>query len=266
MGLTKSEAPEVLNFVLTGQAGGGASILRDAIAIHPAVVCHGNLLDHDDAIRRVRHEEYFGPSGNTPDWLVNGHISGEQYITNKIFDNPLHGEKAIGLIVAYSHMYAYDLWDYFENWCRRGDFCLIQVKRNPVACFVSLKDCDPRDVWGTRPDAFRAGAKKIESAISPLQIDIDDLVWFVRQQAAADEKIARLCDDRLEIEYSEIILNYAAVMEEVLAFLGLPGRIVKPPESLVEHKKQSCKMVKWSHLQDRVPADIRKYFDCEELF
>jgi hypothetical protein len=264
MGLIKAEAPEVLNFVLTGQTGGGASILRDAVAVHPTVVCHGNLLDHDDSVRRLRHEDYFGPSGTTPDWLVNGHISGEQYITNKIFDNPLHGEKVVGLTVAYSHMYAYDLWDYFESWCCRGDFCLIQVKRNPVACFVSLQDHDPRNLLETRPDGSREG--KSESIKSPLQINIDDLVWFVRQHIAADDKIARICDDRLEIEYSEIILDYAAVMREVLSFLGLPEMFVRPPASLGEHRECSNRMSKWSHLQDKVPPDIRKYFDRGEIF
>lgn len=259
MGLIRSEAPEVLNFVITGQAACGASIIKDALVTHPMVVCHGDLLDRDNAVRRAHHESYFGPSGTTPDWLVDGHISGEQYITNKVFDNPLRGESVIGVTIDYSRMYAYDLWDYFEDWCRVGDFCLIQVKRNPVACFVSLQGCGYKDPWSTELDVTEATAN------SPLRVNVDSLVSFVRQQAAADEKVSRMCGDRLEIDYSEIVLDYHTVAGEVLSFLGLPGRRLRSPDSLPTLADDKGKFLSWHHLQDKVPSDVRKYFDPKDI-
>jgi hypothetical protein len=260
MGLSKSNAPEVLNFVITGPVRCGASAIQAALIRHPLITCHASLLTEHDSERREYHERYFGPSGTTPDWLVDGNISGEQYLTNKIFDNPRYGERVVGVTVLYPHLHAHDLWDYFANWCGRGDFCMVHIKRNPIACFVALEQerrealQSPGDLSGAYP------------AYSPLQIDIDALVYFVRMQVATDEKVSRICDDRLEIGYSEIVSNYSMVISEIFSFLNLPGgrRVRKIDVSSTQGDFES-RPAHWEYLQSRVPSDVRQYFDTEEF-
>jgi hypothetical protein len=260
MGLSKSNGPEVLNFVITGPVSGGASVIQAALAEHPLVACHASLLAECNAERRGYHEDYFGPSGNTPDWLVTGHISGEQYLTNKIFDNPLCGEKLIGVTILYPHLYAHDLWDYLTNWCRGGDFCLIQVKRNPVACFLASEQERRQAAWF--PDDA-AGEPLVRS---PLQVDVGALISFARMQAAADEKVARICDDRLEVGYSELVNDYQSVLSDVFDFLGIPmGRIGKKGVPAGTRRDFEANSTGWQYLRSRVPSDVQKYFDHEEL-
>tara|TARA_R110002020_G_scaffold16515_16_gene58320 strand:- start:2956 stop:3741 length:786 start_codon:yes stop_codon:yes gene_type:complete len=260
MGLSKSNAPEVLNFVMTGPVRCGASVIQSALANHPLIACHSSLLAEHDSERRRHHERYFGPSGTTPDWLVAGHISGEQYLTNKIFDNPLHGERVIGVTVLYPHLHAHDLWDYLANWCRRGDFCLVQIKRNPIACFVASEQ--------ERREAVSSSDSHSKYPLiqSPLQVDIEALVSFVRMHAATDEKVARICDDRLEIGYSELVSDYPTVISEVLSFLDLPsGRRLRKGKFLGGQGDFESKPAYWDYLQSRVPSDVRRYFEPEEF-
>ena len=260
MGLSKSNGPEVLNFVITGPVRGGASVIQAALAKHPLIVCHASLLAECDAERRSQHEEYFGPSGNTPDWLVAGHISGEQYLTNKIFDNPLHGEHSVGVTIPYPHLHTYDLWDYLTNWCRVGDFCLIQVKRNPVACFLAAEQERCRAAWSPK------GVIDGSLARSPLQVDVGSLISSVRMQAATDEKVSRLCDDRLEIGYSELVNDHHGVMKSVFDFLNIPmGRKRRKDVTSRGYGNFESDSTHWQYLRSRVPSDVQRYFDREEL-
>jgi hypothetical protein len=261
MGLVKSDAPEVLNFVITGQLRSGASAIQRVVNKHIRAVCHAELLHPDNATRRACHESYFGESGNTPDWLVDGHISGEQYLSNKIFDNALNGERVIGVEVPYPHIYAHDMWDYFADRCTHGDFCLIQVKRNPIACFMSLQEEKYRE--GCHSAQALGGSASPD--IFPAQIDLDELVYFVRHQAAADEKVSRICDDRLEIDYAEIILDYPNVMEQAMSFLDIPLQRYVLMDEYRKNKSVRTRSLKWEYLRTRVPDDIRVYFEDEKI-
>jgi|TARA_R110000824_G_scaffold31783_1_gene103086 hypothetical protein len=244
----KSTGPEVLNFVITGPPKCGTSALQTALATHPRVVCHAELLAESNAVRRSHHEEYFGPSGNTPDWLVTGHISGEQYLTNKIFDNPLSGESFIGVTVLYPHIHAYDLWDYLTCWCQGGDFCLVQVKRNPVACFIALEN-----------------ERRMASGLA-YRLDINELISFVRMQLATDAKVARLCGDRLEINYSELVNSHAQVVSGVFDFIGVPpGGRGKPGAPAGSYRDFERVPAHWQYLREKVPSDVQQYFDPEEF-
>jgi hypothetical protein len=259
MGLIKSDAPQVLNFIVTGQVRCGASAIQQSVNRHTRAVCHSDVMHPDDTTRRIAHEKYFGPSGTTPDWLVDGHISGEQYLTNKIFDNALKEESAVGVKVLYPHIYRYDLWEYFANRCRCGDFCVIQLKRNPIASFLSLREVRRQEGWESPVDP-------VEAEGLPSQININDLVQFVRAHAAAEQKVASMCEDRLEIEFSELFLNFRYVMEEVMDFLNLPFQrsilsAWAPPKRSLERR-----VVNWRHLKDRVPVDVARYFEDEKLY
>lgn len=279
------DSPTVLNVVITGQICCGDRYLAAVLSDHPQITCHSVLLDADDSVRRYYHELYFGDSVNTPDWLVEGHISGEQYLTNKIFDNALNGEKVVGVSVLYPHLYARDMWEYFTNWCRVGDFCIISLKRNPVCCFASLKLWERAgntldspavtkfnrgyaDVVG-RPSTFPSGFP-IER-VMPIQLDAEELYAFVRMQVAAEMKVANMCDDRLEFSYEEMIRNFGAVSKHLWPFLGLSA----PPKSVVNKWVRRLRtyqgrplrgvVANWAKLCADAPSDIRPYLDPKAL-
>lgn len=285
MSMGRPDPPTTLNVVITGQICCGDQYLTAALSDHPKITCHSVLLDADDSVRRYYHELYFGDSVNTPDWLVEGHISGEQYLTNKIFDNALKGESVIGVSVLYPHLYARDLWDYFSNWCRVGDFCLVHMKRNPVCCFASLKMWERdgntldspavtkfnrgyADVVG-HPSTFPGGFPS--RSVVPVQVDPDELYAFVRMQIAAEMKVATMCEDRLEFSYEELIQGFEGLSPHLFEFLGLgpvPRRMVQ--KWVKRFKVRQGRPLKgvianWRSLCANAPSDIQPYLDPEAL-
>jgi len=279
------EPPTTLNTVVTGQVCCGDKYLAAILCDHSDIICHSVLLDSDDAVRRYYHESYFGDAGSTPDWLVEGHISGEQYLTNKIFDNPLKSEGVIGVSVLYPHLYARDLWDYFSEWCRAGDFCVIHLKRNPVACFASLKmweksgnDLAPlsvtkfdhgyTDIVG-HPSTLPAG---FLNALPPVHLDSDELYEFVRTHVAADLKVATMCEDRLEISYEELMLDFSSVCPHLFSFLGcetISKQTVKHWDKVLRLKSSKLSLrnvvTNWYSVRAEAPSDIRSWFDPEAI-
>ena len=281
MGLPEPSA--TLNTIITGQICCGDKYLSAILCDHPEITCHSVLLDADDAVRRYYHEAYFGDAGNTPDWLVEGHISGEQYLTNKIFDNPLKSEEVIGVSVLYPHLYARDLWDYFSSWCRAGDFCVIQLKRNPVACFASLKMWESEGNSLAKPSItkFDRGYTEIlgypsplpvgfYERASPLQLNHEELYTFIRAHAAADLKVEAMCTDRLEMTYEELILDFPAVCSHIFSFLDrecIPKKVMKHWSSLLNLRNSKVPLrevvANWSSICERAPTDIKPYLDPE---
>lgn len=279
------EPPVTLNTIITGQICCGDKHLSSILSDHPDITCHSVLLDADDAVRRYYHEDYFGDTGSTPDWLVEGHISGEQYLTNKIFDNPLNNEKVIGVSVLYPHLYAQDLWDYFSSWCRAGDFCVINLKRNPVACFVALKLWERADNFSapTSTTKFNHGWADVvghpsklpvefPSRIAPIQIDIPELYSFIRMQLAADIKTAQICDDRLEILYEELVLDFPSVCSQLFSFLGCESfskDIIGKWSTVLKLKNGdipvSSIVSNWYSVCSEAPSDIKPLLDSEAL-
>ena len=114
--------PTTLNFVLVGNYFAGHEILQSSLSKHPSIVCHGDVLNSDDDVRKQVHESYFGDSRHVPDWYRPDVLSAEQYLNNKIFDNQLYGEQAIGVQLHYQDIAANDMWDYLQSKCREGDF------------------------------------------------------------------------------------------------------------------------------------------------
>ena len=279
------ESSATLNTIVTGQICCGDKYLSSILCDHPNIICHSVLLDEDDAVRRYYHEDYFGNTGSTPDWLVEGHISGEQYLTNKIFDNPLNDEKVIGVSVLYPHLYAQDLWDYFSSWCRAGDFCVINLKRNPVACFVSLKLWERADNFlaPTPTTKFDRGwvdvvghpnelPVEFSSEITPIQLDIVELYSFIRMHLAADIKTERMCEDRLEISYEEFVLDFPSVCPHISSFLGCDSfsrNIIDKWSTVLKLKNGDMSVSRivsnWHLVCEEAPSDIKPYLDSEAL-
>jgi hypothetical protein len=263
MNLLDPEEDPTLNFVVTGQVRCGGSVVQTSVTSHPSATCHVDLL-HEDLIRRKKnHEDYFGESTNpdAPDWCCPGAMSAEQYLTTRVFDHNKFDELAVGTKLLYSHLSGHDLWEYFNHWCRKGDFCVIHVKRNPVACYVSLKQAQKSGVW--HEDINRDG-NHVQPR--PIEANVKELTEFVRWHQAYEAKVNSMCDDRLEIEYRELFLNYHTVMAEVFDFLSLDRfPDVVPGVRRLKNRNIQARMSNFNTTRLAVPYDVREFFD-NDLF
>jgi hypothetical protein len=251
------EQPEILNFMVVGNCHSGHDILQASLSAHPAMVCHGDLLHKEQKVRRSRHEDYFGESGKVPDWYQPREISVEHYLSNKIFDNSLHGEKAIGVRLDYDNFVVNDLWDYADQRCRQGDFCILHVSRNPVACFVDMQQA--KGCQGTDGLPFMSAR-----SICP---EPTELTRFVRDHMANEIKINRLCGDRVVISYHELLLDFKGSLRQIFKFLELPYSSACIPN----HKRINVGDIRrrignWTQLQAELPLDVRVVLESPTLF
>ncbi len=262
--LLTENAPNVLNFIVTGQARCGAAVIQSAVSSHPKAICHGDLVGDCGIRRQEAHEDYFGePYGHAeiPDYCAPGMVSPEQYLTIKVFDNPLYGEQAVGVRILYDDILKQQMWEYFQEWNLAGDFCVIHVKRNPIACFVSKKQAQQTGVW-------QQSVNDRQQFLQPrsVHVDVEELTWFVRNHVMCETKIANLWDDRLEFTYKELFLDYPSVMAGVFEFLSLPPYPeAKPTVRRLKNRNIRDRIANFSTLRARVPSDVASYFN-EDLF
>lgn len=245
--------PETLNFMLVGNYHSGYGLLQASLMAHPQIVCHGEVFHSDDAVRRSEHEQYFGISnGKFSDHFVPTTLSAEQYLNNKIFDNTLHEERAVGVKVPYEALRSYDLWDYVDQKSRSGDFCVVHVRRNPVACFIARQQ-------NLGLDAPFAGG--------PVYIEPETLTEFCRHHVSAAGKIERYCTDRAVISYHELLLDFRAVLERLFEFLELefsPACI--PNRRRVQRRDIRHRVANLRDIRDKVPPDVREFIDDPLLY
>lgn len=262
--MLSTEGQDVLNFVVTGQCRCGASVIQTSVQAHSQATCHADLLHQDEDVRRELHEGYFGTSRATdfPEYYVPGMTNPERYLTSRVFDNPLQGERVIGVKLLYPQLVACDLWEYLHERSLEGDFTVIHVLRNPVACYVSWKQAEQTGV-------FQQSINDQQSFECPLPVDLDPLALteFVRWHEAHEERIRRYVDDRLEIRYQELFLDYHNVMSHVFRFLELPPfSDVTPGVRRLKNRNMRERIANFYTVRLSVPADVRAYFDAEDLF
>lgn len=244
--------PETLNFVLTGNHHSGYGLLQASLNAHPRMVCHGDVLHPNESVRKTEHESYFNYGGKFSDYFVPQHLSVEQYLNNKIFDNTLNEEKAVGVKINYDTFRDYDLWDYIDQRSRRGDFCVVHVTRNPVACFVAKQQALGLDV------------PFVGSAV---YVDAKALTDFCRNHSAVSMKLDRYCPDRAIIPYHELLLDFRGVLERLFEFLELdfsPACI--PNHRKVQRREIRYRVANWTDLQEKVPADVREFVNDPFLY
>jgi len=261
--LTPPTTDKILNFIVVGEVRCGAAVVQSSISAHPQAVCHADLLDRDPKVRKQNHEAYFGPpsSSDTVEYCARP-LSPELYLDGRIFDNPLRDEQAVGIKVLYRDVEANQLWEYFRNWDRVGDFCTIHITRNPVACYVSLMQARASGV-------FHVSVNSQDSRHSPppLQLDLNELVQFCRWHATCECKVRAACEDRLEMTYKELFLNYHEVMAGVFDFLTLPPfSEVKPAVKRLRNRSVVDRISNFKYLRANVPGDVREYFESDDLF
>ncbi len=255
----------VLNFVVTGQVRAGTSVLQTSIDMHPSALCYGELLHPNVKVREELHKLYFGPAraNSMPEWYTHGGwISPEQYLATRVFDHPASYETSVGVKLLYPHLQTFDLWEYCHDRCNAGDFCVIHIRRNPVACYVSLKQAEQTGVWAEDVNS----RTRLERPL-PIDPDIHELTKFCRWHAAHEAKLRQMCDDRLEIEYRELIVDYRRVMAAVFAYLDLPALPgVHPGVRRLKNHALRERFFSFDKTRREVPTDIRPYFDADDLF
>jgi hypothetical protein len=251
--------PETLNFMVAGNRKCGHSLLQSSLSAHPEMICHGDVLHDKEDVRKREHEEYFGDSGRVPDWYLPGYLSMEQYLNNKIFDNTLFEEKAVGVKVGYQQFVEQDLWDYTIGKCRQGDFCLVHVQRNPVACFVEL---------------LRSGEGPVESNFlratqHSVTVDLPLLTEFVRNHMATAMKIDRLCDDRAVISYHELLLDFRGTVERLFEYLGIrySSACIPNLRQVRQVRQRGIRetVSNWLQLLREAPSDVREQLEDPTL-
>ena len=253
-----------LNFVVFGDVRSGTGVVQSSITNRIGVVCHADLFHTDLKVRREAHESYYGPCEdpeNSPEWFVDT-TNPVRYINHIIFDNPQHGERTIGFRVLYEVIERWELWELFEQRFREGDFCMIHVVRNPVACFVSLKQAQASGIWSQGHNDER---KPIPGAIS---LDVVELVEFCRRHAAVRSKIKSVCRDTVDVLYRDLFLNYQQTMAKIFDFLELSysEQPALSSRRRLRNRPLRERISNWTMLLAEVPHEIRTLMTAEDFF
>lgn len=254
----------VLNCLVTGQVRAGTTVVQTSLTEHPSAICHADVLHDSTKVRKEVYEDYFGRcTGRNPEWFApqENDLSPEMFLTTRIFDHPRHNEKVVGVRVLYSQIQGHDLWEYIRERCLEGDFCMIHVIRNPLACYVSMKQAEQTKVWSQD-----INDRTTLDQPAAVWVDPKEFTKFCRRQLASEQKLRLMCDDRLEIEYRELFINYPAVMRGIFQYLGLaPFPEVRPGIRRLKNCGMRERIGNFEYAQQAVPSDVRPYFK-ENLF
>lgn len=256
----------LINFVVSGQARSGSSIVQSAIMNTQKAVCHENLLHEREELRKASHEAYFGEEPRTseglPSWFTPIHINPWTYLNHRVFDNNLHEEAAVGCRLPYPEMRRYELYDLLQERCHEGDFCLVHVSRNPVACYVSLLQAKQTGVWSRSIND--QPSSKMPDAV---ELDPELLTDFVRDHLATRERMLSACPDALDIKYRDLHLNFQKVMRSVFEFLELdPPRQAMSSYARLRNRKMQQRIANLQRVRSKVPSDVREQLDAPDLF
>jgi hypothetical protein len=257
-----SASQRVWNFVLAGNVRAGTSVVASSLNNYGGAVCHIGLFDRDVEVRRQAHEGYFGESGETPEYYVEGIVNPWQYLNAKVLDNPQRGEKAVGASVTYDTLHRFDLFDLLETRGRQGDFSVVHVIRNPVACFVSLKQAEQSGRW-TRTWT----STDVPYPPSPIRIAPDELTEFCSRHEAVCAKVRAACGDSLEIQYRDLCENLHGVMARACEFLELPPKPVlpKPTFRRLKNRPMSERVTNWTEVRLEVSTHIKRLIDSDDF-
>lgn len=265
----------VLNFVVAGDHRSGVSVVQSALNHTPGVVCHGDLLfdeygdfEAQEAVRRQAHEDYFGrpvdpvAAVKAPEWFSAKYEFPNpcRYLTDQVFDNPREGEDHVGVRLLYPQLARFDLYDYLEERYREGDFCLVHVLRNPVACLVSLKQAQRSGVWREHASSPVQGRSPL-----PVSLDPQEAIQAVQQHEAISRKLRAACPDALTVRYRDLVLRYQRTMEGVFEFLELPQQqIPSPAYRRLKNHDMRKRISNYALLRIEAPQ-VRPYLE-EDLF
>lgn len=257
----------VLNFVVVGNIRSGTSVVQTAICHRGEAYCHADLLNDNPDVCRKQHEAYFGkcPDFNErdPEWFFKGVTNPWQYISRSVFDQPRRDEKAIGVRLLYPTIAQLELFSMFHEKYLEGDFCVIHVERNPVACFISYKQAQRSGLWS---QDFGDEPKR---SPMPMSLDLDELIKFCRDHISLSRKIQNACRDALLIHYRDLHFHFQPVMRRVWDFLELDEDNDAPARAGFQRLRNEYvrdRILNIDFLRKTAPSDVRELLDAEDLF
>lgn len=262
-------ATRVWNFVLTGEVRSGAAAVAGGVTGRPDAVCHVDLFHPAAEARRVAHEAYFGPPAaadvdhaRTPEWYADGQTSPWQYLNHVVFPAARRNETAVGVHVPFPVVRRLELYDLFAAKYRTGNFSMIHVVRNPIACFVSWQQAEQSAVW-TR--GWAVDAPRLPRAVT---VTAADLTAFCLQHAATAAKVRAACKDVLDVPYRDLVEQYQDTMAAVFTFLELPanGQAARTPYRRLRNRPMVDRVANWAAVRAEVPTAVRRLMDADDLF
>jgi hypothetical protein len=253
-----------MNFVLVGDCRSGVGLLADTINSLAGVVCHSGLVGERVDECQVAYERYFGPSDSQyddPDWYCDGTTNHAYFLNAKIYDRPRHDETSIGVRLDYHTVRRLQMESYLRAKCAEGDFGVVHVTRNPVACFLSKKQAEVSNVSVLRPGASRPPVPE------PVQFEANELTAFCRAHLTTRNRIATAVDDILEVSYADILANWALTIERVVDFIELPDlpHPVQPARRRLPNVTPLQRLLGLDRVRKELPSDVRALLDADDL-
>lgn len=253
----------VWNYVLAGSVRAGTSAVASSVNNYGGAVCHIGLFDKNPEVRKRVHEDYFGEAEEgAPEHYVDGLTNPWQYVNSRVLDNPQRGEKAVGVSLTYDTLNRFDLYDLLHERGRQGDFSVVHVVRNPVACFVSLKQAEQSGQWGRTWNSTAAPCMP-----SPVRLVPEELVAFCATHETVCAKVRAACEDRLEIQYRDLCERFQDVMAEVFEFLELPPKpvLAKPTYRRMKNRPLLDRVTNWAEVRLEVSTHIRRLMESDDF-
>jgi hypothetical protein len=125
-----------------------------------------------------------------------------------------------------------------------------------------MKQAEQSGVWSQSIDD-----RTFIETPSPVNIDVPELTQFCRDHMAYEGKLRQMCDDRLEIEYRDLIIDYGRVMAEVFSYLNLPDfPRVRPGIRRLKNCGLRDRVFNFQAARERCPRDVQEFFDAADLF
>lgn len=246
-----------LNFVVVGQVRSGSAIVQGTLDKMREAVCHNNLFHISPEVRRQAHESYFGPAPapDLPTWYVKGETNPFRYLKGHVFDQNLRDERVVGVRLTYDEVDDFQFYDLLHDLCQEGDFAVIHVHRNPVACYVSQQQAQESGIY-----VLDINESESPSMPSAVRIDPAKLTAFVRRHEAVRGKIAEAVDDMLDITYRQLGRNFNNTMKSVLDFLELPTHLpVAPVTRRLPNREMPKRIENLDEVRRAVPADVQEF-------
>ena len=252
------EKIQCLNFVLVGDVRAGTYPLHTALSAVPVIAAHAHLLHNDVSTRTKAYTDYFKAHGFPFNPEEN---SAHYFLKNRIFDRPLHRETIVGVRITYDQMLKHDLFDFLKEHTNEGDFCVIHVERNPLACFISKKQAD---LSKTYYQTSRHSSDKIPGKI---WLDAEELTDFTRDHSRVRDKINSICHDVCRIQYQDLYFDFDTEMQKILTFLEIPETTIQHPAVYrLPNATMTERVFQLDKILAELPNDVRGDIMARDLF
>lgn len=260
----------VFNFAVVGQVRSGTAALASSLSGLPTTHCHVGLLDREERVRKHATAAYFGltaeEAAETLDadkvWFTPGATNPYHFLRSQVFDQPRRGEARIGVRLGYDFLGRHQLHDAIEEMYRLGDFCVVHVRRNPAACFISLKQAERHGTWGRMANAADDG-----TVPPPVRLYADELTDFVRAHHAEERRVVAACPDAITVEYRDLCLDYDRQVRRVAAYIEAPCEAVALPSvRRMRNRTMAARVTNFAELVSEVPSDVRAALTAKDLY